>query len=67
MNQDLCALTATELVDAFRKRTLSPVDVTQAVLERIERFNPVFNAFILVAADQAIEGAVVETKGPANQ
>src|SRR5687768_14854986 len=57
MSQDLCALTATELVDAFRKSTLSPVDVTRAVLERIERFNPVFNAFILVAADEAIEQA----------
>src|SRR5512145_2731623 len=57
MSQDLCALTASELVEAFRKRTLSPVDVTRAVLERIERFNPVFNAFILVAADEAIEQA----------
>jgi len=57
MSQELCALTASELVEAFRKRTLSPVDVTRAVLERIERFNPVFNAFILVAADEAIEQA----------
>ena len=56
MAPDLCALTASELVDAFRKKTLSPVDVTAAVLERIERLNPVFNAFILVS-DQALNEA----------
>jgi Asp-tRNA(Asn)/Glu-tRNA(Gln) amidotransferase A subunit family amidase len=36
MTSDLCALTATELVDAFRKKTLSPVEVAAAVLKRIE-------------------------------
>jgi aspartyl-tRNA(Asn)/glutamyl-tRNA(Gln) amidotransferase subunit A len=49
MSSDLCALTATELVEAFRKKTLSPVDVTQAVLKRIETLNPVLNAFNLVS------------------
>ncbi|HEV3009840.1 MAG TPA: hypothetical protein VGX52_12455, partial [Burkholderiales bacterium] len=56
MRSELCALTATELVDAFRKKTLSPVDVTRAVLERIEALNPVFNAFSLVS-DQALDDA----------
>jgi aspartyl-tRNA(Asn)/glutamyl-tRNA(Gln) amidotransferase subunit A len=53
---DLCALTATELVDAFRKKTLSPVEVTQAVLKRIAELNPVLNAFNVVS-DQALEDA----------
>jgi aspartyl-tRNA(Asn)/glutamyl-tRNA(Gln) amidotransferase subunit A len=54
---DLWALTATELVDAFRKKTLSPVEVTAAVLKRIEALNPVFNAFNLVAAQEALQQA----------
>src|SRR3954471_5826838 len=53
---DLCALTATELLDGYRKHKLSPVEVTKAVLERIERLNPVVNAFNLVS-DHALEDA----------
>ncbi len=44
---------ALELVDLFRKRKLSPVEVTDAVLARIETVNPTLNAFCLLAADQA--------------
>src|SRR6267378_92998 len=56
MSTDLCALTATELLDAYRKHDLSPVEVTRAVLERIEKLNPVVNAFNLVS-DHALEDA----------
>jgi aspartyl-tRNA(Asn)/glutamyl-tRNA(Gln) amidotransferase subunit A len=53
---ELWALTATELVEAFRKKTLSPVDVTRAVLARIEQLNPKLNAFCLVS-ETALEDA----------
>ncbi len=53
---DLCALSATELLEAYRKHQLSPVEVTRAVLERIERLNPVLNAFNLVS-ERALEDA----------
>src|SRR3954464_3633452 len=53
---DLCALTATELLDGYTKHELSPVEVTKAVLERIEKLNPVLNAFNLVS-DHALEDA----------
>src|SRR5438552_11261076 len=56
MSTDLCALSATELLDAYRKRELSPVEVTRAVLERIDKLNPVVNAFNLVS-DRALEDA----------
>src|SRR5882762_8954329 len=46
-------LSATELLDGYRKHQLSPVEVTRAVLERIERLNPVVNAFNLIS--EAIE------------
>src|SRR5258705_3821482 len=53
---DLCALTAVELLDGYRKHELSPVEVTRAVLERIEKLNPVLNPFNLVS-DHALEDA----------
>jgi len=59
---ELWALSATELVEGFRKRTLSPVEVTKAVLARIEQFNPVLNAFNLVASDEAIRQATESEK-----
>lgn len=54
---ELCAYTATELVAAYADRTLSPVQVTDAVLDRIERLDPLVNSFCLVAADTAREQA----------
>ena len=56
MTNDLCTLTATALLEGYRKRTLSPVEVTQAVLQRIHDLNPKLNAFNLIS-DQAIEEA----------
>ncbi len=53
---DLCVLSATELVELFRKRAASPVEVTAAVLRRIELVNPKLNAFNLVS-EKAIADA----------
>jgi aspartyl-tRNA(Asn)/glutamyl-tRNA(Gln) amidotransferase subunit A len=53
---DLCALGATELVDLYRKKELSPVEVTKAVMERIERLNPRLNAFCFIN-DRAVDDA----------
>ena len=54
---ELWALGATELVEGYRNGTLSPVEVTKAVLGRIEKLNPVLNAFRQVAADEALRQA----------
>jgi aspartyl-tRNA(Asn)/glutamyl-tRNA(Gln) amidotransferase subunit A len=64
---DLCALSATELVDAYRKKTLSPVDVTRAVLARIEKLNPVLNAFCLVSENALEEARASEARWTAGQ
>ena len=45
--------TVTELSAAFVKQTLSPVDVVDALLVRIERMNPALHAFIDVYARDA--------------
>jgi aspartyl-tRNA(Asn)/glutamyl-tRNA(Gln) amidotransferase subunit A len=57
MKNDLCALSATELLALFRKKKLSPVEVVDATLERIEKLNPILNAFCLVDEKHAREQA----------
>ncbi len=57
MTQDLCSLSATELLAAYRAKTLSPVEATRAVLARIAELNPVLNCFNLVDAKSAMESA----------
>jgi aspartyl-tRNA(Asn)/glutamyl-tRNA(Gln) amidotransferase subunit A len=54
---DLCWTPATELAARIRSRALSPVEVTRAVLERIERLNPALNAFCTVTAEAALDQA----------
>ncbi len=51
---DLCMLSATELTSLYRTRQLSPVEVTRAVIDRVEKYNPTFNAFCIMDAEQAL-------------
>lgn len=48
---------ACELLCAFRRRTLSPVEVTQACLARIHRFDPQVGAFAWVDEEGALASA----------
>jgi hypothetical protein len=57
MKPDLCALSATELLAAYRAKTLSPVEATRAALARIEKLNPALNCFNLVDEKGALESA----------
>ena len=54
---ELCYTSASELGRLYRSRELSPVEVTDAVLARIEWLNPKLNAFLTVTADLAREQA----------
>src|SRR5438874_2162726 len=51
------ALTASELTGQYRARQLSPLDVVQASLSRIESQDRHVNAFCLVDADAAVTQA----------
>jgi aspartyl-tRNA(Asn)/glutamyl-tRNA(Gln) amidotransferase subunit A len=57
MKTDLCSLSATELLAGFRRKAFSPVEVTRAVLRRIDQLNPVLNAFNVVARKEALAAA----------
>ena len=54
---DLCFTSAVELAALIRRRALSPVEITRAVLERIERLNPRLGAYVLVHAERALTDA----------
>jgi amidase len=61
-NEELCFTPATRLVTLIRSRKVSPLEVTRAVLERIERINPALNAYCTVAAEQALAAARKATR-----
>ena len=57
MNDSIAFLSAQELRALYRAKQLSPVDVAHGLLERIERVNPVLNAFTIVTAELALKQA----------
>jgi aspartyl-tRNA(Asn)/glutamyl-tRNA(Gln) amidotransferase subunit A len=54
---DLTKLTLSEASELVSASKVSPVELTQACLSRIERLNPELNAFITVTADSALAEA----------
>src|ERR1043166_1357166 len=54
---DLPNLTIAAAAERIRKKQLSPVELTQAILNRIEALNPKLGAFITVVPEQAMEAA----------
>jgi aspartyl-tRNA(Asn)/glutamyl-tRNA(Gln) amidotransferase subunit A len=54
---DLTYLSVAEAAAYIQNKELSPVELTQAVLNRIEQLNPTLQAYVTVIADQALEAA----------
>ncbi|MDR7555840.1 MAG: amidase [Armatimonadota bacterium] len=54
---DLDGFTLATLARALRRRVVSPVEVAQAALARIERLDPVLNAFITRTPERALADA----------
>ena len=54
---ELTRLSATRLVAAYRRKEISPVEVTQAVLDGIEAFDSQVNAFCVVDSARAMDAA----------
>lgn len=53
----VCWAGVRELAHAYRAGTLSPVEVTRALLQRIERLEPRLHAFVTITADEAVANA----------
>jgi aspartyl-tRNA(Asn)/glutamyl-tRNA(Gln) amidotransferase subunit A len=55
--QDLTSLTLKEASDLLRSKAVSPVDLAQACLKRIESFDSRLNAFITITTEEALKRA----------
>jgi aspartyl-tRNA(Asn)/glutamyl-tRNA(Gln) amidotransferase subunit A len=51
--QQICGMDAVALADAIRSKKLSPVEVVDAHLERIDALEPIIHSFCLATPDQA--------------
>ena len=49
----ICRMSVTEMVDAVKAKRLSPVEIMDAILRRIEQLNPKVNAYCTLVADSA--------------
>ncbi|MEH2549800.1 aspartyl-tRNA(Asn)/glutamyl-tRNA(Gln) amidotransferase subunit A [Bradyrhizobium sp. AZCC 2262] len=54
---DIAGLSAVGLVEQYRAKSVSPLEATQAVLDRIERLDRHVNAFALLDAESALASA----------
>ncbi|MQF86448.1 MAG: amidase [SAR202 cluster bacterium] len=57
MKENLWQMSANELIDGYRKRSFSPVDVTKEVFERIEKIDPLLSAFLALNYEDAMASA----------
>src|SRR5258708_7415794 len=55
--RDLCFTPAVELLKLYRTRKVSPLEVMQAVLARIDAVTPAVNAIVTLAPDAALREA----------
>jgi len=56
-SEDLCFTPAVALREMLRKKVISPVELIQAFLERIDKINPVINAYGTLVSKMALEAA----------
>src|SRR2546427_73135 len=56
-SDDLAFATIAEIAARYRRGALSPVELTRALLGRIERFDPTLHAFVTVTAERALADA----------
>ncbi len=56
-SDDLCYITASEALEKFKARTLSPVELMTAVVARSEAVNPLLNAYTYTFYERALEEA----------
>ncbi len=55
-DHDLAFASIEEVARLYRKRKLSPVELTKLMLARIDQLNPKLNAYITVTAELAVQG-----------
>jgi len=64
VSDDLAFATALDLAARIRAGEVSPVELTELYLERIERLDPELNSYVTVDADGALASARAPAAGP---
>ena len=59
---DICFFSATQLLDAYKKRAVSPVEIVGAIAKRIEELNPALNAYCQLRLGEAREEAKIRER-----
>src|SRR5688572_21534818 len=67
MRTELWRLSATEAVGLLKRREVSPVELVEAALARIEATNPRINAIVTLCAGRALAHARRLEKGPVGE
>jgi len=54
---DICFTSATDLARLIKKREISPVEIMDAIIMRIDQYNALINAFSDLCLDNALKAA----------
>ena len=57
MTDDVLSLSAADIIALYRSREISPVEVLAVALDRIDRLNPIYNAFVMIDREGALVAA----------
>jgi len=60
--KEICKMSGLQIRNAVKTKKLSPVEVVNAFLERIEKINPVINAYCTLTAETALKEAKAAEK-----
>ncbi|MHA1147670.1 MAG: amidase [Promethearchaeota archaeon] len=60
--EDICFMSACDMVEKIKTQELSSVEITEAIIERIEKINPIINAYCTPTFDLAREMAEIADK-----
>ena len=56
--EDICFMSACDMLDAIKRQELTSEEITEAVIERIEKINPIVNAYCTTTFDLARKMAI---------
>lgn len=57
MPVDFKSMTLERAAKLIQRKSISPVELAKAHLDRIEKLNPVLNAYVTIATDSAMKDA----------
>ncbi len=57
MSKDICFMSATDMAEAIKRQEMTSLEITEAIIERIEKINPIINAYCTTTFDIAREMA----------